>query len=203
MGPGFAILHHQIGLCLADKTVNEKGSRPLYFPLTARTPRPWTTGTGSAMPIGGPRTARSWPTKARAAIWSRRTPTRTSRSGPSSGPTTPRTAASFFASPIQKPSAPRARTRRISTINAQTRSTAPGCPQCGRGISDAQSRRQWNNYEITAKGSHLTIVFNGSKTVDIQHAQFTEGPISLQFANREKGTPGGAIKWRKVQIRPL
>jgi hypothetical protein len=46
-------------------------------------------------------------------------------------------------------------------------------------------------------------VFNGSKTVDIQHAQFTEGPISLQFANREKGTPGGAIKWRKVQIRPL
>ena len=61
----------------------------------------------------------------------------------------------------------------------------------------------WNNYEITAKGSHLTIVFNGSKTVDIQHAQFTEGPISLQFANREKGTPGGAIKWRKVQIRPL
>ena len=95
MGPGFAILHHQIGLCLADETVNEKGSRPLYFPLTARTPRPWTTGTGSAMPIGGPRTARSWPTKARAAIWSRRTPTRTSRSGPSSGPTSPRTAASF------------------------------------------------------------------------------------------------------------
>ena len=62
---------------------------------------------------------------------------------------------------------------------------------------------KWNNSEITAKGSHLTIVFNGSKTVDIQHAQFTEGPISLQFANREKGTPGGAIKWRKVQIRPF
>jgi hypothetical protein len=48
---------------------------------------------------------------------------------------------------------------------------------------------KWNNYEITAKGSHLTIVLNGTKTIDIQHAQFTERPISLQFANLEKGTP--------------
>ena len=62
---------------------------------------------------------------------------------------------------------------------------------------------KWNTYEITAKGSQLTLVLNGIKTVDIQHTQFTEGFISLQFANREKGTPGGAIKWRKVQIRPL
>jgi len=62
---------------------------------------------------------------------------------------------------------------------------------------------RWNTYEIIARGSQLTLVFNGVKTVDIQHAQFTEGFISLQFANREKGTPGGAIKWRKVQIRPL
>jgi hypothetical protein len=62
---------------------------------------------------------------------------------------------------------------------------------------------KWNTYEITAKGSHLMVVFNGTKTVDVQHAQFTEGPISLQFSNREKGTPGGAIKWRRVQIRPL
>jgi hypothetical protein len=62
---------------------------------------------------------------------------------------------------------------------------------------------KWNTYEITAKGSHLIVVLNGTKTVDVQHAQFIEGPISLQFSNREKGTPGGAIKWRKVQIRPL
>jgi hypothetical protein len=62
---------------------------------------------------------------------------------------------------------------------------------------------KWNTYEITAKGSHLIVVLNRTKTVDVQHAQFIEGPISLQFSNREKGTPGGAIKWRKVQIRPL
>jgi len=62
---------------------------------------------------------------------------------------------------------------------------------------------KWNTYEITAKGSRLMVVLNGTKTVDVEHAQFREGPISLQFSNREKGTPGGAIKWRKVQIRPL
>jgi len=62
---------------------------------------------------------------------------------------------------------------------------------------------KWNIFEITARGSHLTLVLNGIKTVDIQHTQFTEGPISLQFGNREKGAPGGPIKWRKVQIRTL
>jgi hypothetical protein len=62
---------------------------------------------------------------------------------------------------------------------------------------------KWNTYEITAKGPRLTVVLNGTKTADIQHGQFPEGPFSLQFGNREKGSPGGAIRWRKVQIKPL
>ncbi len=62
---------------------------------------------------------------------------------------------------------------------------------------------KWNSYEITARGSHLTVVLNGGKTADTQHGQLLEGPISLQFSNGDKGAPGGAIKWRKVQIRPL
>jgi len=62
---------------------------------------------------------------------------------------------------------------------------------------------KWNTYEITAKGSQLTVVLNGIKTVDIQHGQFPEGPFSLQFGNLDKGAPGGPIKWRMVQIRPL
>jgi Domain of Unknown Function (DUF1080) len=62
---------------------------------------------------------------------------------------------------------------------------------------------KWNTYEITAKGPQLTVVLNGIKTVDIQHGQFPEGPISLQFSNPDKGAPGGAIKCRKVQIKPL
>ena len=61
---------------------------------------------------------------------------------------------------------------------------------------------KWNTYEITAKGMQLTIVLNGIKTADIQPGQFPEGPISLQFGNRDKEA-GGPIKWRIVQIRPL
>jgi hypothetical protein len=62
---------------------------------------------------------------------------------------------------------------------------------------------KWNSMEITAKGSNLVVVFNGVKTVDIQNSKFTQGPIALRFANGAKDAPGGAIKWRKVGIKPL
>jgi hypothetical protein len=63
---------------------------------------------------------------------------------------------------------------------------------------------KWNTFEITAKGSQLTVVFNGDKTVDIQNAKFAQGPFSLQFGNLPpKNAPGGAIRWRKVQVREL
>jgi hypothetical protein len=61
---------------------------------------------------------------------------------------------------------------------------------------------KWNTFEITAKGSNLVVVFNGQKTVDIQEGKFAQGPFSLQFGNHGKA-PGGAIKWRKVQVKEL
>jgi hypothetical protein len=61
---------------------------------------------------------------------------------------------------------------------------------------------KWNVYEITAKGPQLIVVFNGEKTVDIQNGKFAQGPFALQFENLPKG-PGGAIKWRKVQVKQL
>jgi hypothetical protein len=62
---------------------------------------------------------------------------------------------------------------------------------------------QWNVYEITAKGSHLTVMLNGVKTADVEDAKFPEGPVALQYALGANNIPGGAIKFRKVQIRPL
>ena len=62
---------------------------------------------------------------------------------------------------------------------------------------------KWNTFEITAKGSRLTVVFNGVQTVDVQDGKLAQGPFALQFGNRPNDAPGGAIKWRKVQIRPL
>jgi 3-keto-disaccharide hydrolase len=76
-------------------------------------------------------------------------------------------------------------------------------PNVAKVVPMPKAGGRWNVYEITAKGPRLTVVLNGVKTVDVQHSQFPEGAISLQFANLDKGAPGGAIKWRKVQIRPL
>jgi hypothetical protein len=62
---------------------------------------------------------------------------------------------------------------------------------------------KWNTFEITAKGSSLTVVLNGQKTVDnVQDTKFANGPIALQFAPgvvRDKGI----IKFRKVEIKQL
>jgi hypothetical protein len=62
---------------------------------------------------------------------------------------------------------------------------------------------KWNTYEITAKGSRMIVVLNGVQTVDVENGKFPQGPIALQFGNGPKDAPGGVIKWRKVQIRPL
>src|SRR5471032_1388816 len=55
---------------------------------------------------------------------------------------------------------------------------------------------KWNTYEITAQGSHLVVVLNGVKTVDVQDSRLAEGPFALQYGS-------GVLKWRKVQIKPL
>jgi hypothetical protein len=55
---------------------------------------------------------------------------------------------------------------------------------------------QWNTYEITAKGPQLTVVLNGTKTVDTQDSKFASGPIALQYG-------AGVVKFRKVEIKLL
>ena len=62
---------------------------------------------------------------------------------------------------------------------------------------------RWNTYEVTAKGSRLTVKLNGVQTVDVVNGKWAEGPIGLQWANGVKDAPGGPIKWRKVQVRSL
>ena len=62
---------------------------------------------------------------------------------------------------------------------------------------------KWNTYEITARGSQLTVVLNGQQTVNVTDSKFAQGPFALQFGNGAKDAPGGAIKFRKVEIKPL
>ncbi len=68
---------------------------------------------------------------------------------------------------------------------------------------------KWNVFEITAKGSSFTVVFNGQKTVDnAQDSKFANGRISLQKGFGLKDDKGvasdkGVIKFRKVEIKAL
>lgn len=62
---------------------------------------------------------------------------------------------------------------------------------------------KWNTYEIYVKGSEVTVALNGAVTSSMNNSQFKEGPFSLQYSTGANGIPGGAIKWRKVLVRPL
>jgi hypothetical protein len=68
--------------------------------------------------------------------------------------------------------------------------------------SPYKAEGKWNTYEITAKGPVITVVLNGQKTAEMTDAKLLEGPFALQFGLHGK-TAGDAIKWRKVQIRPI
>ena len=61
---------------------------------------------------------------------------------------------------------------------------------------------KWNTFLITAKGTNLIVVMNGVETVNVNDSKYASGPFALQFGNLPK-EPGGAIKWRKVQVREL
>jgi hypothetical protein len=62
---------------------------------------------------------------------------------------------------------------------------------------------RWNTYEITAKGTELTVKLNGAVTVNVKDGKHASGPFALEYGAGVKGARGGAIKWRKVQIRTL
>lgn len=55
---------------------------------------------------------------------------------------------------------------------------------------------RWNTYEITMRGTHLTVVLNGQTTVDVDDARFASGPIALQWG-------AGTVRFRRVEIRSL
>jgi len=65
-----------------------------------------------------------------------------------------------------------------------------------------QAAGKWNTFMITAKDTNLIVELNGVQTVNIYDSKFASGPFTLQFGNHGK-EPGGAIKWRKVQVKPL
>ncbi len=55
---------------------------------------------------------------------------------------------------------------------------------------------KWNTFDITVKGTRVTVALNGVRTAEIEDSKLASGPIALQYA-------AGVVKFRKVQITPL
>ena len=62
--------------------------------------------------------------------------------------------------------------------------------------SHVDSPGRWNTYEIIAEGPRLRVWLNGEQMVDVEDAQFADGPIALQYG-------AGVVKFRNVMIRGL
>jgi hypothetical protein len=55
---------------------------------------------------------------------------------------------------------------------------------------------RWNTFDITARGTKLTVIMNGQKTVEVDHKAHARGPIALQYG-------AGTVRFRNVRIRSL
>jgi hypothetical protein len=55
---------------------------------------------------------------------------------------------------------------------------------------------KWNTFEITAQKSHVVVILNGVKTVDVENSIHARGPVALQYG-------AGTVRFRSVQIKPL
>ena len=71
-----------------------------------------------------------------------------------------------------------------------------GIVDVAKPASVIQTGGKWNTYDITARGSQLTIVLNGAKVVDVKDTKHADGPIALQYG-------AGTVKFRNVRIRRL
>ena len=55
---------------------------------------------------------------------------------------------------------------------------------------------KWNTFDITARGSKLTVILNGVTVVDITDTKHARGAIALQYG-------AGTVKFRNVRVRAL
>ena len=55
---------------------------------------------------------------------------------------------------------------------------------------------KWNTIDITARGTKLIVVMNGTKTVVVDDKKFARGPLALQYG-------AGTVKFKNVRIRTL
>jgi hypothetical protein len=73
----------------------------------------------------------------------------------------------------------------------------------GKVLQPVKAGGKWNVYDITAQGPRMTVMLNGLKTAEFDKVDSPSGPIALQYGTLPNAARGGAIKFRKVQLRAL
>jgi hypothetical protein len=63
-------------------------------------------------------------------------------------------------------------------------------------LAEINTGGKWNTIDITARGTRLIVVINGTKTVDVDDKKFARGPLALQYG-------AGTVKFKNVRIRTL
>lgn len=71
-----------------------------------------------------------------------------------------------------------------------------GIVDVARPTSVINTGGKWNSFDITAKGTKLTVILNGQKVVDVDDKGHARGPIALQYG-------AGTVKFRNVRLRTL
>ena len=69
-----------------------------------------------------------------------------------------------------------------------------GIVDTARPLAQINTGGKWNTYEISARGTHLLVTLNGTRTVDVNDSKHARGAIGLQYGE-------GIVKFRKVEIR--
>ena len=55
---------------------------------------------------------------------------------------------------------------------------------------------KWHKFDVTARGDHFVVLFDGQKVLDARHPEFKSGAIGLQRTGQD-------IEFRSIKIRPL
>jgi hypothetical protein len=63
-------------------------------------------------------------------------------------------------------------------------------------LAQVDAANRWSTMKIRAEGAHITIWFNGAKTVDADGPLLNAGPIALQWGE-------GDVRFRNVKVRRL
>jgi hypothetical protein len=68
--------------------------------------------------------------------------------------------------------------------------------EVAKPLAQVDTGGKWNTIDITARGTRLIVVMNGTKTVDVDDRKFARGPLALQYS-------AGTVKFKNVRIRTL